>query len=413
MSYSTSKLCENICVPYDENGLECEPKDYDNNCFTDTPYRDFYNAINWDYLHSNKQLIMNGFSDLLTLNLIEHENNNYFDPDLKVLFESVYNQIPAFGERDFNNLKKYVDNFPEVNPSRSQSLSPPLDYFKPTDIATLNQFCNDINFHFSVKCAGAGTGTRSRDLRIFHIAIHSARSKIYEIENNGIQLRSESNRACGWYQRAPGDTIGPGAFHYKIDNVKDRISESANNCMALSQDKTPYKRLIHSSDGRFENMDPNEQFQNLINEGTCAEMLTQIIDQLTSTRDKEKKKKATSKKRKYKDGVVNQVFLETEVQSLHRIICNLFIDFWNRKVQPYVQSVALPAAVPMDQESPVPGSVNGSVDADRMVLGDYGGNKNKLKRRKTKKRKSIINKTRRRRRSKKRTRRRRQRKRGV
>jgi hypothetical protein len=306
---------------------------------------------------------MCGFADYLTVALIR-------DDGFGNLFRKVYNQRPFFTRKEEMEEMDYrINNFPMVAPSRIEHPNGDgfIDFFNPTDMyKTKTNDCQDINFHFAINCKDDTLSTYK--LRIFHIAIHSARSKKYEVAADGVETRNQKKYACGWYPNN-GDGTSSGAFHYKIDNVKNRDGDSKTACDSnLPEDKSPFKKFIYDQQGNFQLMGDTEKFENLDNNRTCSETL--------ATNPPEKK----SKTKRY---TVSQEFLNNEVNTLHRVICNLFIRFWNsnaniegrRIVAPFFGTQTLPS------------------DYTQTLPPYTGGNKNKLKRRKTKRRKTKRRKT--------------------
>ena len=377
-----SPLCDNPCAPYDEYDKPCPglPIDYYNNCKTDFDYSNFYNVIDWNKLYSDKDIIMCGFSDYLTLMLIDNE---YFGN----LFATVYNQVPDYGRQRLDILKAHVRNFPTMSPSRISNPNEALDYFKPRSITSDKGLCGDINFSFTINCVDSGAG--QHELRIFHIALHSARSKKYDMVIDGITTRSQKNYTCGWYQNTDPDGYDSGPFHYKIDNVINRDSNTKTACNSnLPEEKAPFKKIIYDSYGSFYPMGQQEVFLNLDNDRTCNETLA---DELA--------KNPQGKKSKTKRYTVPRSFLNDQVNSLHRDICNFFIIFWNTKVLPNVSLPITPPPPSIFFPPPVASTYN-----DEEM--DTGGNKNKLRRRKTKRSKTKRRKTKQRKTKRRKTKRR-------
>ena len=390
-----SPLCDNPCVPEDENKKPCPKRDYGIACNTDWNYSNFYNIIDWNKLFFFRREIMCGFADYLTLMLIENQ-------DFGNLFQKVYNQVPVYGRDDFVKLEAHVENFPTMSPSRISNPNDALDYFDPKSITSDQGYCDDINFSFAINC---NDNTPSKyKLRIFHIALHSARPKKYDMVIDGIATRSEKEKkyTCGWYQNTnPPDEFDNGPFHYKIDNVIAGRGDSRAACDSnLPEDKCPFKKIIYDSYGSFYLMEQQEMFENLDNDRTCTETLA------ANPASKSKNKKFT----------VPREFLYNQVNSLHKEICNLFIIFWNTKVLPNVYTHFLaqqPSTIEYSEdEYGNPSELQKAVDMRlqsediemdtdqrvvRNLLPDFnnveGGNKNKLKRRKTKRRKTKRRKT--------------------
>lgn len=371
---SQSSLCNNICVPFDENKVPCPERDYYNDCKTDWNYSNFYNIIDWDKLFFFSREIMCGFADYLTLMLIENQ-------DFGNLFQEVYNQVPVYGTQRLDILKTHVGNFPTMSPSRISNPNDALDYFDPKSITTDQGYCGDINFSFAINCKDNTPSTYK--LRIFHIALHSARSKKYDMVIDEIATRSQKKYTCGWYQNTNPGGYDSGPFHYKIDNVIAGRGDSKASCDSnLPEDKCPFKKIIYDSDGSFYPMEQLEVFENLDNGRTCTE-----------THEANRASKSKSKKL-----TVPSELLYNQVNPLHREIFKLFIIFWNTKVLPNVYSYKISAAPPLQPSSPDPNpeELQNAVDT-RLPSTDIemetGGNKNKLKRRKTKRRKTKRRKT--------------------
>lgn len=368
---SQSSLCNNICVPEDENNKPCPERDYYKDCKTDWDYSNFYSIIDWNKLFFFSRNIMCGFADYLTLMLIENQ-------DFGNLFQVVYNQVPAYGQQDLERLKTYVENFPTMSPSRISNPNGALDYFDPKSITSDGGYCRDINFSFAINCNNSTPSTFK--LRIFHIALHSARSKKYDMAIDGIATRSEKDKmyTCGWYQNTnPPDEFDSGPFHYKIDNVNAGRADTKAACESnLPEDKCPFKKIIYDSYGSFYPMHQQlEVFENLDNDRTCTET------HAATPKSKSKNQKWT----------VPREFLYNQVNSLHKEICNLFIIFWNTRVLPNVyKAVDTMPDIEMDSDQGVARNLLPEFDNVK------GGNKNKLRRRKTKRSKTKRRKTKRR-----------------
>jgi hypothetical protein len=131
----------------------------------------------------------------------------------KCLTEEPY--LPFYDDINWNTLKEFIDDgfqgfqgFTTYFSKRIQKNSAMLDLFKKIygdntsitakRISSDNAYttCNDINYSFALPC----------NLRLFHIALHSKKSKYY------------TTNECGYYPKRTGFNES-GAFHYKIDNV--------------------------------------------------------------------------------------------------------------------------------------------------------------------------------------------------
>lgn len=208
------QLCINKCTPifyYKGIPHKCDPF-YNKNtkeqkCFTDTPYENFYNKIDWMLLHS----------------IIERKADEFSivcgdDPILYDMINRCYNpQHSIYGGRLF--LAK-------------QSNSGNANY------------CNDIIISFKIPCI---RGKVNSNFQLFHIALHSRMPYFNKTDDRNVY-------ACG-YGIKNVTNVDCGPFHYKIDNNCVNLGDFLNmapekGCYTsfgfsiFDTEKSPYKKFI-------------------------------------------------------------------------------------------------------------------------------------------------------------------------
>jgi hypothetical protein len=272
------------CLPFQYNAvgdrIKCnnfKPK----LCFMDDAYQDFYNAVNFGTLKANAQRYFKGFGVYCWDWFSNH-------PDDMALFRSVY---PSY---------TYTSAIGEYGM-----------FFKITNLVKPEvDLCGDINYSFEIP---VGTDY-STPMRIFHIALHSPKPKLVEIDRS---RRDMTPYNCAFFPRSlnPDGTLadtGPdtGSFHYKIDALcsfppgigsKKKCSD-----FILSEEKRPFKEFYYNRDIGFQ---PNDDpFENI--EFAEAALKNPMCNKCT----------------------INSTSRETlaNILSLHNIIYNLFVDYFNR-----------------------------------------------------------------------------------
>ena len=184
-------LCSNGCTPNFYYKREKEPYSciplYDKNkkekkCFTDTPYEQFYNKIDWSTLHS-----------IIESKAVEFSIICGNDPELVDKVNQCFN--PQFTISDGGLF------FARQSTSNSANI------------------CNDIILSFKVPCI---VGMNNHNFQLFHIALHSRMPYFNE-------TKDRNSSSCG-YSVKNANAIDCGPFHYKIDNnclnLKDYLKKS-------------------------------------------------------------------------------------------------------------------------------------------------------------------------------------------
>lgn len=202
---NSNSLCElNECIPSvynDEEEREIHCNTYKRSaCFEPSETdAEFYRAIgNWNILKDNINTFMNSFKNLLN----EKYSNN--EEGFKDLFNGLY-------------------SFSEINEKE--------EVFKTSNIVKGDNFvkCGDINYAFSISCMGKDLKRAiGKEYRIFHIALHSEKSKYESLSRDNIVTRSMWS--CAYYKKSNSDDQGTGALHYKIDNQNGVEKANTNNC---------------------------------------------------------------------------------------------------------------------------------------------------------------------------------------
>ena len=252
-------------------------------CNTSDPYEnDFYRLINWKDLHSNAPDFMDHFKERLNDMFIDNRDN-FGD-----IVRNVFPQIQTLG----NNLIIKLDIIGKQN----------------------NAFCNDINYSFSILCQGTDGRRSSTDkpYRLFHIALHSKRSKYYNAAPSG-RTATRSQWTCGYYPKCTPEEINEhrdkhcvnlqasGPLHYKIDNY-DTITEPGDLTVKKCNNKIdeyecPFKQFILEPGGAGRFLDNTIPF---------------IFPKIHPTAHEQR----------------------VELINLHMFIYNEFIKYWNNIVLP-------------------------------------------------------------------------------
>ena len=228
------------CLPFQHNAdgstTTCENFRPDL-CYTDVGYEGFYTGINFGILKRNAERYFEEFGPYCW---------DWFDanPGAMDLFRSVYQ-----GYTYTRTMGKY-GMFSEIK----NLVKPEVD------------LCKDINYSFAIPL---GNSTKLVPLRIFHIALHSPKPKLVEIDRS---RRDTSEANCAFFPRhlnsdgRPVAGSGAGAFHYKIDSLcstPPSIIPSNTNCntdLFLNEEKAPFKQFYYDRDIGFQ---PNDNpFEN-------------------------------------------------------------------------------------------------------------------------------------------------------
>lgn len=294
-------FCEdeaNKCAPEDPDGNICieNVKKADDFCLTDKYDEEFYHSIDWTSLHEDRVKIFSDFSLALTKHFLYNDSHND-------LFEQVYEQKVKEADGGYFKLENLVKD----------------------------DACKDINFSFKIRCHPTAI---NRDTRIFHIAMHSAKSKKYIDSNKDNEpKRGESEKySCGWYP-AGLKPRRSGAFHYKIDNLRI-LTSTAKKCLDIfSEEYAPFKRYKTRAwsndkpiiDGEMNEFDEFDEFDNLHNEKTdCA-----IAAAIPKKSNKKLERCLPTPNNK------GEQLLWDNVNKLHKIMSNQFIYFINDKLRNY------------------------------------------------------------------------------
>jgi hypothetical protein len=269
------QLCSNGCTPifyYKKVLNSCKPlynpAKKDKNCFTDTPYDNFYSKINWDLLH-----------DIIESKLIDFSYICGQDQQLVDMFNNCYK--PQFVIRGGELFIAKQSNSGNAN------------------------FCKDIIVSFKVPCI-RGTSS-NHNFQIFHIALHS-RMPYYN------KADDINTYACGYAVKNDSTYIDCGPFHYKIDN----------NCLDLAN---------------FLNKDPNK--------GCYTSFGFSKIDTAICPFKKFEFNPENARFIRNNDLFIipdpDTATIEPECMTIHRIIYNKFIDFWNNYILPDVSLLPVPS----------------------------------------------------------------------
>ena len=291
---------KNPCLPfyYNADGDQIECKKFNPDlCFMDYAYQDFYSAVNFGTLKDNAQTYFKEFGVYCW---------NWFvvNPGAMDLFRHVYQSYTyttSFGEYGmFSEIKNLVKT--EVD------------------------WCGDINYSFSIPI---GDARKTIQQRIFHIALHSPKPKLVEIDRT---RRDTSLYNCGFFPRPlnPDGTLADtgadtGPFHYKIDSlcsIKPSRAATTSLCnnLILSEEKRPFKEFYYNRDIGFQpSVLPNVfPFQNIefaeaaLKDPTCKMCKTSMAE-----------------------GGDDPESLDNILQ-LHDLIYNLFVEYFNTRMWPFI-----------------------------------------------------------------------------
>ena len=274
-------LCSsNKCLPtqFNADGDEVACESFiPANCLIDGPYSTFYNGVNWDTLKSTAEEFFKGFGNYCWDTFIK-------DEDYRNAFIKIFPQYQFTSTQNTYGMFSNLINLAGNN----------------------GKYCKDVNYAFTIPC-----GDKGKHLRIFHIALHSKKSKFL----GETKLRSSTKGNCGYYDRPPavmvgkdpgdgdiGGGDGSGPFHYKIDNVAHPMPANSANCQAkFNEEKAPFKQFNYNDvDLQFRSND--NPFQNTF----------------------------------FAESVVGEALM-ADVTILHNIIYNLFVAYFNRFMLPEIR----------------------------------------------------------------------------
>ena len=229
----SNSLCElNECIPsvYNDEKREIRCNTYNSlACFepSETDVK-FYRAIgNWNILKDNIDTFMDRFKTLLNEKYTNNEEG----------FKDLFNGLYSFTEREKEEV------------------------FKTSNIVKGDNFvkCGDINYAFSISCRKDSKTIIGKEYRIFHIALHSEKSKYESLSRDNIVTRSMWS--CAYYKKSNSDDQGTGALHYKIDNQIGVEKANSKNCPKKNNEvECPFK-LFKNRGYIFENNTDN--FENI------------------------------------------------------------------------------------------------------------------------------------------------------
>jgi len=201
---------------------------------------------------------------------------------IKALFESIANELTT-------NYDDEIRSLFDIAKTVSSAVK-----FKFLDNDN-HRKCDDIVGVFYLEKAGKGGTAPTKN--IFHISLHSEMPKY-------IRDARRSISACGFYEKGEKNTEneGPGAFHYKIENIFWSPSDSQ-----LREAEQPWKRL------NINRSTPSMFIHNTANFDLSYDFF----------------------RRKYKSTQISDEDLETKIKdgnTLHKKIYNMFVERWNKYV---------------------------------------------------------------------------------
>lgn len=329
------------CIPGDAEGTECILYDKEK-CLTNTVYNNFYDAIHWNMLKTFEQYYFNGFALWL---------ETFFVYDNEVI------TLPSGEMITPNRLFNHVYNT-RVVPAAGAG------YFQPKSLVTneSSTHCKDINFTFHMPCTGGAGTAIATDLRIFHIALHSIKSRYFQTGDNPTRRQW----SCGYFDQ-PQAGIGHwaqavfGPFHYKIDNVRFPLNDkktgkpSKNKCKdKLDENTAPFKRYQHNDGGLLSAMTMTDEtgnasrFSNMYTPTACIETFNlynpDLVPAPSSGASKEEKARQTMLSINYDKHTwrcTDRYNLHNYVETLHEYIYHKFGEYFNSYILPNVNATTL------------------------------------------------------------------------
>ena len=255
-------------------------------CYMDDAYQDFYNAVNFGTLKANADAYFKEFGVYCWDWFASH-------PGAMDLFRRVY---PSY---------TYTSAIGEYGM-----------FFKITNLVKPEvDLCGDINYSFEIP---VGTDY-STPMRIFHIALHSPKPKLVEIDRS---RRDMTPYNCAFFPRSlnPDGTLadtGPdtGSFHYKIDALcsfpPGKGSKKKCSDFILSEEKRPFKEFYYDREigfahnfFPFQNIEPAQEALDNPNNPDCNKCIRN-----SDTRE-----------------------TLANILQLHDLIYNLFVEYFNRRM---------------------------------------------------------------------------------